>query len=134
MAVKGQGNTTVTYNGNALTNYCNQADLSVAIEDLETTHFGSSGRESIAGVGTWSISLAGDFDSVVDGYVAPDAITTGTKRTGVIAFTDDGGTTVTYTWTSNAEIGEYSVTSTPTGKIEWSGTLRLSGAPTRAAA
>lgn len=131
MAVKGQGNTTVTYNSNALTNYCNQADLSATIEDIETTHFGSTGRESIAGTSTWSISLGGDFDSVVDGYLAPDAITTGTKRTAVIAFTDDGSTTVTYTWTSNAEIGDYSITSTPTGKIEWSATLRLSGAPTR---
>ena len=134
MAVKGQGNTAVTFNSNALTNYCNQADLSATIDDIETTHFGSTGRESIAGTSTWSISLGGDFDSVVDGYLAPDAITTGTKRTAVITFTDDGGTDVSYTWTSNAEIGDYSVTSTPTGKIEWSATLRLSGAPTRATA
>lgn len=131
MAVKGQGNTTVTYNSNALTNYCNQADLSATIEDLETTHFGSTGRQSIAGTSTWAISLGGDFDSVVDGYLAPDAITTGTKRTAAIAFEDDAGVTVTYTWTSNAEIGEYSITSTPTGKIEWSATLRLSGNPSR---
>ena len=134
MAVKGQGNTTVTYNSNALTNYCNQADLSATIADIETTHFGSTGRESTAGISTWAISLGGDFDSVVDGYLAPDAITTGTKRTAVISFEDNGGVTVSYTWTSNAEIGEYSITSTPTGKIEWTATLRLSGAPTRAAA
>ena len=53
MAVKGQGNTTVTYNSNALTNYCNQADLSATIEDLETTHFGSTGRYWYLGDLTW---------------------------------------------------------------------------------
>lgn len=134
MAVKGQGNVAVTYASNALTNYCNQADLSATLEDIETTHFGSTGRESIVGTSTWTISLGGDFDSVVDGYLAPDAITTGTKRTAVITFTDDGGTDVSYTWTSNAEIGDYNITATPTGKIEWSATLRLSGAPTRGTA
>jgi len=134
MAVKGMGNFTLTYNSNALTNYCNTADLSATIEDLETTHFGSTGRESIAGIATWAISMGGDFDSVIDGYLGPDAVTPGTKRTAAIAFDDDGGTTVTYTWTTNAEIGDYNITATPTGKIEWSGTLRLSGAPTRTSA
>ena len=134
MAVKGMGNFTLTYNSNALTNFCNQADLSATIEDLETTHFGSTGRESIAGIATWAISMGGDFDSVIDGYLGPDAVATGTKRTAAIAFKDNGNVTVTYTWTTNAEIGDYNITSTPTGKSEWSATLRLSGAPTRTSA
>jgi len=108
--------------------------LSATIEDLETTHFGSTGRESIAGIATWAISVGGDFDSVIDGYLGPDAVAPGTKRTAAIAFKDNGNVTVTYTWTTNTEIGDYNITSTPTGKSEWSATLRLSGAPTRAVA
>ena len=131
MAVKGMGNVTVSYNSNAITNYANQADLNATAEDIETTHFGSTGRESIAGTTAWEIGLGGDWNATVDGYLSPDIITTGTKKTAAIAFTDAASNTVTYTWTSNAEIANWQIQSTPTGKTVWSATLRLSGAPTR---
>lgn len=132
-ARKTRGNVTVSYNSNALTNYCNQAELGATVERIETTHFGSTAKESIAGDTEWTIPLSGDWDNTLDGYLAPDAVTPGTKRTAVIAFV--GSTqTVTYTWTSNAEIQDYKVSGQIGGKLQWSATLALSGAPTRAAA
>lgn len=130
-AVKSESNVAVTYNSNAITAYCNSADLQAAIDRLEVTDLASTGKEYITGVGEWTISLGGYWDSTLDGYLAPDAVTPGTKRTGVIAFTDSGDTTVTYTWTSNAEIQDYQITSAVGGAIEFTATLALSGAPTR---
>jgi hypothetical protein len=131
MAVKAEGNVTVTYNSNAITAYCNSADLAATIAALDATDFASTGKEYVNDTPEWSISLSGHWDSTLDGYLAPDAITPGTKRTGVIAFTDSGSTTVTYTWTSNAEIADYTVSASTGALITWSGTLRLSGAPVR---
>ena len=133
MAVKSRGNVTVTFNSVAITNYCSQAELAATIERLETTHFGSTGKETTSGDTEWSLTLSGDWATALDTAVAPEAITTGTARTAVIAF-DGGASTVTYTWTSTAEIGDFSVTASIGESIKWSATLALSGAPTRAVA
>ncbi len=127
-ARKGRGNVTVTFNSVALTNYTNQAELSMAVDRIETTHFGSTGAETIAGDTTYSISLSGDWDAALDTALAPEAITTGTPRTVVLALV---GTTqtVTYTWTSKAEIADYKWSSDATGKQQFSATISLSGAP-----
>lgn len=132
-ARRGRQNTVVTYNGQALTNYTNSAEVSSTLDRIETTHFGSTANESIAGDAEWRINIGGDWDNVVDGYLAPDAITPGTRRTASAALTGSSQT-VTYTWTTNAEIGEWSISSNVNGKIEWSAVLILSGAPTRTAA
>ena len=131
MAVKAEGNVAVTYNSNALTAYCNQSDLSSTISALDATDFSSTGKEYVNDTPEWSIAVGGHWDSTLDGYLAPDAITPGTKRTATIAFTDSGSTTITYTWTSNAEIADYAVNAATGSLITWSGTLRLSGAPSR---
>lgn len=132
-ARKGRGNTTLTFNSVALTNYTNSAELSMEVDRLETTHFGSTGAEDIAGDTSYSISLGGDWDAAVDTALAPEAITTGTKRTAVLAFVGSSQT-VTYTWTSNAEIQDYQISSGVGDKITFSATLALSGAPSRGVA
>lgn len=134
MAVKAVGNTTVSYNGNDITAYCNSADLQAALDNIDVTNFASTAKEYLTGFGEWTINLSGLWSSTFDGYVAPDAVTPGTKRTAYIAF-DGGATTVTYTWTSNAEIGDYQIrSSSPTEAITFSAVLRLSGAPSRTTA
>lgn len=132
-ARKSRGNITFTFNSVALTNYCNQAELGAEVERIETTHFGSTAAESIAGDTTFTISAGGDWDAALDTAIAPEAITTGTKRTAVLAFVGSTGT-VTYTWTSTAEVASYTVTGSIGDKITWSGEFALSGAPTRAVA
>lgn len=132
MARKARGNVTCTFNGNALTNYMNQAELSDTIDQIETTHFGSTGAESITGDPEWSLSLSGDWEPVLDGYLGPEAVTPGTRRTAVLGLVG-ASSTVTYTWTSLAEIQNYSISAQVGGKITWSATLMLSGAPVRAA-
>jgi len=129
---KARGNITVSFNSTAITNYCNQAELSATIDQIESTHFGSTGKESITGDPGWSISLQGDWHPTLDGVLAPEAITPGTRRTAVIAFVG-ASSTVTYTWTSLAEIQNWAISGQTGGKITWSATLMLSGAPNRAA-
>lgn len=132
-ARKGRGNTTVSFNSTALTNFCNSAELAMTVDRLESTHFGSTAAESIAGDSSYTISLEGDWDTALDTVLGPEAITTGTKRTAVIAFVGST-TTATYTWTSNAEIQDYTISSGVSDKITFSATLVLSGAPTRSVA
>lgn len=133
-ARRGRGNTAVTYNGidGNMTNYCNSAELSMAVDRLEATHFGSTAAETIAGDTTYSISLAGDWDVALDGILAPEAITTGTKRTAKLVYTG-GSQTVTYAWTSLAEIQDYTISSGASDKITFTANLVLAGAPTRTA-
>lgn len=131
-ATKGAGNSTVSFNATPLTNYVNSQDLQNTIAELDGTHLGSVEMEADAGLPSHSLQMSGDWHPTLDGVLGPDSLT-GTKRTAVVTFTA-GGQTVTYTWTSQAFITSYNVTSSATGKLEWSATLRLSGAPTRGVA
>lgn len=134
---KAQGNTTVSYNSNALTNYVNQSDLQSTLAQIEVTTLGDSGKVNIVDAAEWSIAIGGPWHPTLDGYLAPDAVTPGTKRTAVIAYSN-GSSTVTYTWTASgtvgAEIGDYQIQAAPGAAITWSATLTLSGAPTRTVA
>ncbi|MBK8359526.1 MAG: hypothetical protein IPL15_11355 [Comamonadaceae bacterium] len=130
---KAQGNSTCTYNSNALTNYINQADVASTLAQIDVTTLGDSGKVNIVDAAEWSINIGGPWHPTLDGFLAPDAVTPGTKRTAVIAYTN-GASTVTYTWTANAEVGNWNITSAPGGAITWSATLTLSGAPVRTVA
>jgi len=130
MAVKSLGNVVVTYGGTDFTQYCSQADLSAVIERLDVTNLASTAKESIAGDAEWTIAVSGSWATTLDTLLAVDAVTPGTARNATIAF-DGGASTVTYTWTAKAEIQDYKVTSATGNFIQWSGTLSLSGAPSR---
>lgn len=133
MAAKGAGNVTVTYNSNDITNYLNEVELNQAVAELEATHFGSTAQETDPGLSSFTVSFNGDWDSTLDGYIGVDA-PAGTKRTVAVAFTDEGGTTVTYTWTNEGFVTGYNISASATGKIEHDSTLRCNGAPSRVAA
>lgn len=135
-AIKGAGNSAVSYNSNALTNYVNSADLQNTIAELEATHLGSTAMAADAGLASFALQMGGDWGATIDGYLGPDSLT-GAKRTVVVSYVD-GATTVTYTWTASGDVGgfitNYNPKTTATGKLEWTATLRLSGIPVRAAA
>lgn len=136
MAQKARGNTTVTYNGNAITNYVTQADMERTIDQLETTSLGDTAKTFIAGDADNKLTLSGNWTVALDGFLAPDA-GSGTKRTVVIVYTE-GSSTVTYTWTASGsnggEIENYAIQSPANGLRTFSCDLKLSGAPTRVAA
>ena len=130
---KSQGNTTVTYVTTEITDFVNQADMSSTLAKIDVTRLGDTGKVNIVDAAEWSINIGGPWHPTLDGFLAPDAVTPGTKRTAVIAYTN-GASTVTYTWTANAEVGNWNITSAPGGAITWSATLTLSGAPVRTVA
>lgn len=123
----------VMYNSQNITTYCDSADLDAAIEKLETTNLASTGVETITGDAEWSIGLSGMWDNALDAILGPDAVTPGTKRTASIAYTGSSAT-VTYTWTTNADIENYAIQSAVGDFIKWTADLALSGAPNRASA
>lgn len=130
---KSLSNVVVTYNSVNITQYLKQTDLEATVERLETTNLASTGAESIADSTTWTLGFNGMWDTALDTALAPDVITPGTKRTASIAIT--GSTqTVTYTWTTNAEIENYKISAAVGDFIGHDTALALSGAPTRGVA
>jgi len=132
-ARKSRSNAVCYYNSVNLTAYCDGADLDSAIDQIDTTNLASTGKESIAGDPKWSIKLSGMWDTALDNAIGPDAVTPGTSRTAYVAYTGTTATS-TYTWTSNAQIENYTITSKTGAMITFSATLALSGAPTRTSA
>lgn len=130
-AVKSEGNITLTYNSTDITQYCNSTELSAAADRLEVTDLASTGKEYLAGIAEWTISCGGYWDATFDAVIFPDIVTPGTKRTVALAVTDAADTTITYTWTSNGEVTDASISSNVGSAIEWSATLAMTGAPTR---
>lgn len=129
-ATVGKGNITVSFNGTAITSYCNQAQLEMVVAELEATNFGSSGVESDPGLTTYTVSMGGDWAKALDNLLGAAAMSP-TKANAVITV---GSSTnqVTYTWTGAAFVSSYSFNANnPTEKITWSAKLNLSGAPTR---
>lgn len=136
MAQKARGNTTISYNSNAITSYVTQADLERTIDQLETTSLGDTAKTFIAGDADNKLTLSGNWSVTLDGYLAVDA-GSGTKRTVVIVYTE-GAATVTYTWAASGsnggEIENYAIQSPANGLRTFSCDLKLSGAPSRVAA
>lgn len=131
--VKGAGNFTFTYNTNDLTDYVEQFQLQQTVAELENTNMGSTAQSFVPGLASYQASLdLTNWDSTLDGYLAPDVITPGTKRTAVIEYTDADGGTVTYTWTNEAFLTNYSIQASPSDLIKAPGaSIRLNGAPNR---
>jgi hypothetical protein len=129
MALKGAGNAQVTYNAQNISQYLNTSALANTIAELEATVLTSTAQESIAGLGSYELTLEGDWSKAIDDILGPDSLT-GTKRTVVLTY-GTGAQMVTYTWTTNGFLTSYEINATATDKIVLSGTLRLNGAPTR---
>lgn len=131
-AMVGESNTSVSYNSQDISQYCNQAQLDMVVAELEATNFASTGSDSDPGLTTYSINLQGDWTKALDTILAPDALTP-TKRTTVIGFGPSGAGRATYTWTNKAFISNYTINANnPKEKITWSAKLNLSGNPVRA--
>lgn len=131
-AVKAAGKVTVTYNSNALTNYCNTAEIAAAIAELDTTNLGSTAMTYIPGLADWTINLTGNWDATIDGFLMPDVVTPPTTLRTCVVTVNDGTTTATYTWTTSAFVTGITIGGASTEKVGLSGvSIRCSGAPTR---
>ena len=130
--VKGAGNFTFTYNTNDLTDYVEHPVTANRSGTGKHEH-GSTAQSFVPGLASYQASLdLTNWDSTLDGYLAPDVITPGTKRTAVIEYTDADGGTVTYTWTNEAFLTNYSIQASPSDLIKAPGaSIRLNGAPNR---
>jgi trans-2-enoyl-CoA reductase len=127
---KSRGNTTLYYNSNNITSYVDGHDLDDAIDQMETTNLASTGVETVSGDATWTLKMSGMWDNAIDAILGPDAVTPGTKRTAYVTYTGTSAT-VTYTWTTNAEISNYKISPKVGDFIKFTCDLALSGAPTR---
>lgn len=128
--MKGAGNTTFSFNGTALTAYCNKSDLDSTASELETTDFASTAEESEPGLTKHVINVGGDWSKAVDDVFAPQ-MATPTLVTSVLTV-GSGADEVTYTWTSKSFASNYKWDAGgPNQKITWSAKITCSGNPVR---
>lgn len=130
-AIKGAGNCVVTYNAVDISGYVSSADMTNTIAELEATVLTSTAEQTVAGLGSYEMQLEGDWAKVLDDSLGPDSVS-GTLRTASIRYGSGAGAMVTYTWTTNAFITSYNITTAASEKIGFAATLRLNNAPTRA--
>jgi hypothetical protein len=130
MARKSLGNNTLTYNSNNITAYLTGTDMTFNGKKIDVTDLADTAQNFLTVDGEWKISCEFMWDNALDAILGVDAVTFGTKRT--LAYATIGtGATITYTWTSNAEIGDYKFGSKTGDVIKGSCTFTCSGAPTR---
>jgi hypothetical protein len=122
---KGAGGATVTYNGSAITAYCDAPSIGAQVADLDVTTLSSTGVARIPGLPDWSFDVGGPWDSTFHGIFGPDLVTPGTLRTLVVVVTG-----VTFTWTSLTYASSLKIDVKPNDAHRWSGTISVSGVPT----
>jgi hypothetical protein len=131
-AAKSLGNITVTYNSNALTSKLNQASIEAIVNAIDVTNLASSAGQSIPGLANWSVPVGGFWDSTLDGYLGPDAVSPPSTLRTLVVVVGPSGSQATYTWTTNAFISNYKFgADNVSGALTWTGTLAVSGPPTR---
>lgn len=129
-------NFTVTYNSIDLTQYCNQASVEATVAEIDTTNLASSGAQSDPAATSWTVPMGGFLDKALDDEMGRDAITPPTTFRDLVITAGPSGTQTTYTWTGSSSVGasieNYQINPTdPTQLITWSGSLLISGGPTR---
>lgn len=128
-AVKSRTNVTLTFNTSSLEEKADNVAFSRNGETIDVTNLASTGREYITDVVANEITASGFWDATLDGYLAP-YVGDGTKYT-LVATYDDDSTTITYTWTTNAELSSYEITGAVGSAMAWTATFTLSGSPVR---
>jgi len=130
--VKAQGNVSVVYNSENITNYLNDQSLEAIVNEIDTTTLGGTAAQKTPGSVDWSVNVGGFWEKDLDDALGPDAVSTPSTLRTLVVTIGASGSQVAYTWTSNAFVGNYRIeASDPKGVITWSGTLAVSGAPSR---
>jgi len=111
----------------SLAGYANSADLKRTVKELEATTFGDTEEKYSPGLKSNEISIDGDWGSTLDGYLAPKL---GVDLQSVI-FGPAGNTAGMVKYTASAFLKDYEIKSEVTGKITFTGAVRIIGAPTR---
>lgn len=121
-----------------ITAACNSAQLAATVNEIETTTLASTGKVTTPGQTEWRIECGGPWSKGLDEIFDPDVISPPTTKRFVSIYFGQTGNRVTYTWdpaTAGAPggyISNYTIDATnPSEALTWSGTLVLSGAPTR---
>jgi hypothetical protein len=136
MATKGLQNIALTYNSNAMAAHLDSASLEAVVNAIGTTTFASAAEETSPGATKYSVPVGGPWSKALDDILGADAVSPPSTLRSLVYQVGPVGNRVTYTWTGSATVGafvaDYKILADdPLGNIKWSGTLNISGAPTR---
>ena len=136
MPVRALGNVVITYNSVNVTAYLNTGSQEATVTAIDTTSLASTGQEQTPGAPAYSYPVGGFWSKALDDVFGADSVSPPTTLRNFSCQIGPVGNRATYTWTGSSTVGafvsDYKVDFTdPMGMITWSGTLTLSGAPTR---
>lgn len=125
-------NVQVVYDNTDITQYLNQQSMEAIISEIDTTNLTSDGAEKIAGLGNWTVNVGGLWELALDNVIGPDAVTPPETKKDLVVSLGKTGAQVHYEWEENAFIGNYRASfDNPNSASTWTGTLAVSGVPTR---
>lgn len=136
MPSKVLGNVAVTYGALAMAQYLDGGSLEMTVQAVETTNLASTGAQSTPGAPSVSVPVSGFWDKALDDVLGADAVSPPTTLKNLTVQLGPTGNRVTYSLTGTSTVGafisDYKIDfSDPMGMLKWSGTLTVSGAPTR---
>lgn len=135
MPAKALSNVVVTYNSVNITAYLNKGSVKNMVNAIDTTNLASTAQEFTPGAVSYEVPVGGMWAAALHSAVGADAASPPTTLRTLAVQIGPAANRVTYTWTGSSTVGafvtDYEVDfSDPLGMITWSGTLKISGAPT----
>lgn len=136
MPVKTLANVAVTYASLSMAQYLDGGSLEMVVEAVDTTNLAGTGKQATPGAPSVSVPVSGYWDSALDAVLGADAVSPPTTLRNLTVQVGPSGNRATYSLTGTATVGafisDYKIDfSDPMGMIKWSGTLTVSGVPTR---
>ena len=123
----------IKVDGDALSTFCDSADLSLDIDTADTTTFGSAWKTNVVGSGGGKIDLGGKYDptaSTGPGALIFAAITANQGGTPSVITLYPGGNVAGQTlWTVDANFTSYAESAPVGGAVTFKASLIVTGAP-----
>jgi len=127
MAFQHGKNTYFSLDATDISSYTDTSSLERAVENAEVTTYGNDDKAYIAGLRGHTVPVGGPWDPTLD------AVLIGADDGAVVAFVfgPEGNASGDVQYSGNCLFENYSVSNPVSGRVAWSGTLRVTGSVTR---
>lgn len=109
-----------------ISNYCDKAEIDQAIDEVEVTAFGDTGKQYVLGFADNSFSIGGPWDATLHSTLQPLNGVVGKS----LIFGPAGSTAGLVKLSATAMLKNYKISSGIGGAVTWTGEIRISGGVT----
>ncbi len=112
-----------------ISTYCSSATFSEELDEIETTTFGNTNRQFIAGFADATLSLEGFWDPTLDGLMTTltSAFKAGTIVSTPVEYGPAGSTAGSVRYSGNGVLTKYEKSNDVDGVTEWTADFHISG-------